>query len=64
MVMPELRGITTVYATGYSIWNTLGSELQFIHFNGWNYFVVGIYSIDGGGYKVFDSHARDMYVQS
>ena len=22
---------------------------------------VAIYSIEGGGYKVFDSHARDMY---
>ena len=22
---------------------------------------VGIYSIEGGGYIVFDSHARDMY---
>ena len=25
---------------------------------------VGIYSIVGGGYKVFDSHARDMYGNS
>ena len=25
---------------------------------------VGIYSIEGGGYKVFDSHARDMYGNS
>ena len=33
MVMPELRGITTLYAT----WNTLGSELQLIHFNCGNY---------------------------
>ena len=25
---------------------------------------VGTYSIEGGGYKVFDSHARDMYGNS
>ena len=25
---------------------------------------VGIYSIERGGYKVFDSHARDMYGNS
>ena len=25
---------------------------------------VGIHSIEGGGYKVFDSHARDMYGNS
>ena len=25
---------------------------------------VGIYSIEAGGYKVFDSHARDMYHDS
>ena len=25
---------------------------------------VGIYGIEGGGYKVFDSHARDMYGNS
>ena len=24
----------------------------------------GIYSIEGGGYKLFDSHARDMYGNS
>ena len=33
-VMRELRGM---YATGYSIGNPLGSELQLIHFNGGNY---------------------------
>ena len=26
MVMPELRGITTVYATGYSIWDMYGNS--------------------------------------
>ena len=25
---------------------------------------VGIYSIEAGGYNVFDSHARDMYMYS
>ena len=25
---------------------------------------VGIYSIEAGGYNVFDSHARDMYHNS
>ena len=27
-------------------------------------FGVGIYSIEGGGYKVFDCHATDMYGNS
>ena len=63
MVMPELRGITTVYATGYSIWNTLAlnynSFISMVEIIG-----VGIHSIEGGGYKVFDSHARDMHGNS
>ena len=66
MVMPELSSITTVYvyATGHSIWNTLGSVLQLIHFKG-GIIGVGIYSIEvGQGYKVFDSHARDVYGNS
>ena len=56
-MMPELRGITTIYATGNSIWNNLGSELQLIHLNGGNYWCC-IYLL------VFDSHARDTYGNS
>ena len=49
--------------TGYSIWKTLGTELQLIHFNSGNYWC-WYYSIEAGGYNVFDSHARDMYMYS
>ena len=42
--------------------SSLATELQPIHFNDGNYIIgVGIYSIEAGGYNVFDSHARDMY---
>ena len=61
MVIPELRGITTVYAT---------HRVQQLALN-YNSFIltvaiigVGIYSIEAGGYNVFDSHARDMYHNS
>ena len=49
--------------TGYSIWNTLGTELQLFILTV-AIIGVGIYSIEAGGYKVFDSHARDMYHNS
>ena len=39
MVIPELRGVTTVYATHrvQHLKHSLGTELQLIHFNGGNY---------------------------
>ena len=39
MVVPELRGITTVYATHRvrHLKHSLGTELQLIHFNGGNH---------------------------
>ena len=39
MVIPELRGITTVYATHrvQHLKHSLGTELQLIHFHGGNY---------------------------
>ena len=63
MMMPELRGITTVYATGSAFEKLLAlnnySLILTVGIIG-----VAIYSIEGGGYKVFDSHARDMYGDS
>ena len=56
MMMPELRGITTVYATGSAFETLLAlNHHSFILTVG----IVGdaIYSIEGGGYKVFHSHA-------
>ena len=46
-----------------SIWNSLDSELPLIILTV-GIIRVAIYSIEGGGYKVFDSHARDMYGNS
>ena len=58
----ELRGITTVYATHR------GTAFETLLALNYNSFIlteaiigVGIYSIEAGGYNVFDSHARDMY---
>ena len=63
MMMPELRGITTVYATGSAFEKLLAlnnySLILTVGIIG-----VAIYSIEGGGYKVLDSHARDMYGDS
>ena len=61
--MPELRGITTVYATGSAFEKLLAlNSYSFILTVG--IIGVAIYNIEGGGYKVFDSHARDMYGNS
>ena len=62
-MMLELRGIITVYATGSASETLLTLNCH------WFILTVGIirvaiYSIEGGGYKVFDSHARDMYGNS
>ena len=63
MMMPELRGNTTVYATGSAFETLLALNYHsFILTVG--IIGVAIYSIEGGGYKVFDSHARDMYGNS
>ena len=49
----------------------LGTEFETLLALNYNSFIltlgiigVAIYSIEGGGYKVFDSHARDMYGNS
>ena len=61
--MLELRGIITVYATG-----SASETLLTLNYHSFILTVgiirVAIYSIEGGGYKVFDSHARDMYGNS
>ena len=62
-MMPELRGITTVYATGSAFETLLAlNHHSFILTVG----IVGdaIYSIEGGGYKVFYTHTTDMYGNS
>ena len=58
MVMPEL-------------YMPLGTAFETVLALNYNSFIltvgiigVGIYSIEGGGYKVFDSHAKDMYGNS
>ena len=63
MMMPELRGITTVYATGSAFEKLLDlNNHSFILTVG--IIGVAIYSIEGEGSKVFDSHATDMYGNS
>ena len=66
MVIPELSGITTVYAT-----HSQGTAFETLLALNYNSFIltvatigVGIYSIEAGGQNVFDSHARDMYMYS
>ena len=56
---------------GYNHCMPLGTALKTLLAMNYNSFIltvgiigVGIYSIEGGGYKVFDSHARDMYGNS
>ena len=63
MMMPKLRGITTVYTTGSAF-----ETLLALNYNSFILTVgiigVAIYSIEGGGYKVFDSQGGDMYGNS
>ena len=56
---------------GYNYCMPLGTALETLLAMNYNAFIltvgiigVGIYSIEAGGYKVFDSHARDMYGNS
>ena len=63
MMMPELWGITTVYATG-SAFETLLALNYHSFMSTVGFICVAIYSVEGGGYQVFDSHARDMYGNS
>ena len=56
---------------GYNHCMPFGTALKTLLAMNYNSFIltvgiigVGIYSIEGGGYKVFDSHARDMYGNS
>ena len=65
MMMPELRGITTMYATHR---DTAFETLLALNYHSFILTVgiigVAIYSIEDEGYKVSDSHARDMYGNS
>ena len=61
----------TVMREGYHYCMPLGTALETLLALNYNLFIltveiigVGIYSIEDGGYKVFDSHARDMYGNS
>ena len=59
----RIEGITTVYATGSAFEKLLAlNNHSFILTVG--IIGVAIYSIEVGGYKVFDSHVRDMYGNS
>ena len=56
---------------GYNYCMPLGTALETLLAMSYNSFILtvgiigaGIYCIGGGGYKVFDSHARDMYGNS
>ena len=56
---------------GYNYGTPLGTALETLLAMNCNSFIftvgiigVGIYSIEGGGCKVFDSHARDVYGNS
>ena len=58
-------------ARGVCTCTLLGTALETLLALNYNSFIltvemigVGIYSIEGRGYKVFDSHARDMYGNS
>ena len=61
--MPELRGTTTVYTTGSAFETPLA-----LNYNSFILTVgiigVAIYSIEGRGYKVFDSYAGDTFGNS
>ena len=61
-IVPRL---TTVIATRNPAGGTALETLLALNYNSFILTVeiigVGIYSINDGGYKVFDSHARDMY---
>ena len=55
----------------YTVMREGGTALETLLALNYNLFIlpveiigVGIYSIEDGGYKVFDSHARDMYGNS
>ena len=67
MTVILVTSITTVYATAYTAYTAL-ETLSALNYNSLiltvAIIVVGIYSIEAGGYKVFDSHARDMYGNS
>ena len=68
MMMPELRGITTVYASGSAFETLLTLNYNSFILTLGIIIAVATYSIEGGGggggCKVFDSHARDMYGNS
>ena len=65
MVIPELRGITSVYAT-HRVQHF--ETLLALNYNSFilTVVIIGvvIYSIEAGGCNVFDSHAKDMYHNS
>ena len=52
MVITEMSGITTVYASWYSIYNTLGTQLQLTDFNYGNYWCCYLEGIHIAAFKV------------
>ena len=67
----NIHGDPRIEGYHYCICHSQGSAFETLlalNYNSFNLTVaiigVGIYSIEAGGYKVFDSHARDMYHNS
>ena len=65
LMLTELPGMVTVYIVLYMPLGTAFETLLALNYNSFILTVgiiigVVIYSIEGGGYRVFDSNARDM----
>ena len=65
LMLTELPGMVTVYIVLYMPLGTAFETLLALNYNSFILTVgiiigVAIYSIEGGGYKVFDSNAGDM----
>ena len=64
----NIHGDPRIEGYHYCICHSQGTALLVLNYNSFILTVaiigVGIYSIEAGGYTVFDSHARDMYHNS
>ena len=68
---PNIHGDPRIEGYHYCICHSQGTAFETLLALNYNSFIltvaiigVGIYSIEAGGYNVFDSHARDMYHNS
>ena len=67
----NIHGDPRIEGYHYCIFHSQGTAFETLLALNYNSFIltvatigVGIYSIEAGGYNVFDSHARDMYMYS